>query len=75
MITGRIAGFAGPSGCSLLALEAACQAEIERTALWSDLEHAVALQERADGSEQRLLAWLDFWSQGNHDDRTIAILY
>lgn len=23
----------------------------------------------------KLLSWLDFWSPGNHDDRTIAILY
>ena len=23
----------------------------------------------------RLLGWLDFWSQGNHDDRTIAVLW
>lgn len=26
-------------------------------------------------SQYQLLKWLDFWSQGNHDDRTIAILY
>ncbi len=25
--------------------------------------------------EEQLMAWLDFWSPGNHDDRTIAILY
>jgi len=24
--------------------------------------------------KQQLLAWLDFWSQGNHDDRSIAII-
>lgn len=24
---------------------------------------------------QNLLDWLDFWSQGNHDDRTIAMLF
>jgi hypothetical protein len=23
----------------------------------------------------QLLEWLNFWSTGNHDDRTIAILY
>ena len=30
-----------------------------------------------DNEEARfqLLKWMDFWSQGNHDDRTIAILY
>lgn len=26
-------------------------------------------------SKDQLLGWLDFWSPGNHDDRTIAILY
>ena len=26
-------------------------------------------------TKDQLLAWLDFWSPGNHDDRTIAILY
>jgi serine/threonine protein phosphatase PrpC len=32
----------------------------------------------ADDNEQsagQLLRWLDFWSKGNHDDRTIAILF
>ncbi len=42
-------------------------------ALWTDLEQAVNPADRS-GAEQRLLAWLDFWSQGNHDDRTIAIV-
>ena len=27
-----------------------------------------------DGSEDRLLKWLDFWSEGNHDDRTLVIV-
>lgn len=26
-------------------------------------------------AEGQLMKWLDFWSPGNHDDRTIAILY
>jgi hypothetical protein len=43
-------------------------------ALWTDLEQAVKPSGRSGGAEQRLLAWLDFWSQGNHDDRTIAIV-
>lgn len=25
--------------------------------------------------EQQLLNWMDFWSRGNHDDRTLAIIY
>ena len=28
-----------------------------------------------DTGKAALLQWLDFWSPGNHDDRTIAILY
>jgi serine/threonine protein phosphatase PrpC len=26
-------------------------------------------------SEESLMKWMDFWSPGNHDDRTMAILY
>lgn len=40
---------------------------------WNELSEKVPF-----GSEdvsEYLLEWLDFWSQGNHDDRTIAILY
>jgi hypothetical protein len=55
------------------------EANLERPAawdaLWNDLDQAVSLHERAGGAEQRLLSWLDFWSQGSHDDRTIAIVY
>ncbi len=25
--------------------------------------------------DQQLLNWMDFWSKGNHDDRTLAIIY
>lgn len=28
-----------------------------------------------ENAKEELLKWLDFWSPGNHDDRTIAILY
>ena len=28
-----------------------------------------------EGVENDLLRWLDFWSKGNHDDRTLAIIY
>lgn len=37
---------------------------------WQDLAPALSA-ERPDAA---LLAWLDFWSQGNHDDRTLALL-
>jgi serine/threonine protein phosphatase PrpC len=38
-------------------------------------EHPVLLEDDNEESAQQLLDWLDFWSPGNHDDRTIAILY
>ena len=28
-----------------------------------------------EGIRDRLSAWMDFWSPGNHDDRTLAILF
>jgi serine/threonine protein phosphatase PrpC len=49
--------------------------------LWSDLNGTNADNAKVDftdGNEQaadQLLKWLDFWSPGNHDDRTIAILF
>lgn len=50
-------------------------------ALWDDLNGknedgvAVDFSDDNEDSAQQLLKWLDFWSKGNHDDRTIAILY
>lgn len=45
-------------------------------ALWTDLkENGVELTNDNEETKNQLLAWLDFWSPGNHDDRTIAILY
>ncbi len=38
-------------------------------ALWQDLT-----KNQAFDDEKKLLAWLDFWSAGNHDDRTIVIV-
>lgn len=35
----------------------------------------VDLTDDNEESKDQLLKWLDFWSPGNHDDRTIAILY
>ena len=47
--------------------------------LWDDLqndpEHPVHLLDDNEEVKNELLDWLDFWSPGNHDDRTIAILY
>lgn len=39
--------------------------------LWSEIEPAIC----SDNPQGGLLAWLDFWSPGNHDDRTIAVLW
>lgn len=35
----------------------------------------VDLTDDNEAAKDQLLGWLDFWSPGNHDDRTIAILY
>lgn len=42
--------------------------------LWDDLTRTVPLAQRDGSHEKELLQWLNFWSPGNHDDRTIAIL-
>lgn len=39
--------------------------------LWAEIDPAL----NADDPQDALLAWLDFWSPGNHDDRTIAVLW
>lgn len=43
--------------------------------LWEDLSKEVSFTDDNEKSADQLLKWLDFWSPGNHDDRTIAILY
>ncbi len=49
--------------------------------LWADLNGnnkdncKVDFTKTTKEVEAELLSWLDFWSPGNHDDRTIAILY
>lgn len=37
--------------------------------------NGVDLSDDNEASKEQLLEWLNFWSPGNHDDRTIAILY
>lgn len=39
--------------------------------LWAEIEPAL----ESETPDADLLAWLDFWSAGNHDDRTIAVLW
>ncbi len=49
--------------------------------LWSDLlgqnteNCKVNFDKSVEDVESELMSWLDFWSAGNHDDRTIAILF
>ena len=43
--------------------------------LWNDLSMEVDFKDNNENTAGQLLKWLDFWSPGNHDDRTIAILY
>ena len=43
--------------------------------LWDDLSSQVTFSEDNQEIDTQLLGWLDFWSPGNHDDRTIAILF
>ena len=43
--------------------------------LWNDLSKEVDFTDDNERSADQLLKWLDFWSPGNHDDRTIAILF
>lgn len=44
-------------------------------ALWENITNEVKLTDDNTESQYQLMQWLGFWSQGNHDDRTIAILY
>lgn len=43
--------------------------------MMDDLYATVGLDGHPEVESEKLLQWLDFWSPGNHDDRTIAILY
>jgi hypothetical protein len=43
--------------------------------LWQDIEKEVNFDKENLNTDKELLKWLEFWSPGNHDDRTIAILY
>lgn len=43
-------------------------------ALWQELWQELAPMLEEPDPERQLLSWLNFWSKGNHDDRTIAIM-
>lgn len=60
-------------------------AALEKIEVWNsfinDLEgtndESIAIDFEGDVklAEENLMKWMDFWSPGNHDDRTLAILY
>lgn len=54
--------------------EARLQRAADWHAFWDELDAAVDFAGPGDGHAQRLCEWLGFWSQGNHDDRTIALI-
>jgi hypothetical protein len=43
--------------------------------LLEDIETQASLLQGGPESGQRLVSWLDFWSKGEHDDRTLAVIY
>lgn len=43
--------------------------------LVDDVEAAARFADRDPGTADRLVTWLDFWSKGEHDDRTLVIIY
>lgn len=59
----------------------ASDTEMESAHAWQSLfkelkdNRIITDSDPADDEAQRLLEWLDFWSPGNHDDRTIVILH
>jgi serine/threonine protein phosphatase PrpC len=46
-----------------------------KTGFSEDNIPGVELVDDNEEAKNQLLRWMDFWSPGNHDDRTIAILY
>ncbi len=55
------------------------EAALAKTENWqtflAELGKETGFPEHIDGIDGRLLAWLDFWAAGEHDDRTIAIVW
>lgn len=41
---------------------------------WDELTSVVVFERGNSGVANELLDWLDFWEEGEHDDRTIAVL-
>jgi hypothetical protein len=61
------------------------EANLEKVSCWKELledlrgknENKAAVGLHSDNSAiaAELAAWMDFWSTGNHDDRTLMIIY
>ena len=61
------------------------EANLEKTEKWlefiDDLEGknedkiGIDFSAELPEAEQQLNNWMEFWSKGNHDDRTLAIIY
>jgi hypothetical protein len=49
-------------------------AERWRTFWEDDLTQEIAFSRKNDKLEREFLDWMDFWSRGNHDDRTLAVM-
>jgi Protein phosphatase 2C len=43
--------------------------------LWNELTQSFNFSHQNESLSSDLLKWMDFWSPGNHDDRTLAILF
>ncbi len=43
--------------------------------LWDELSETVTFDHDNLDAPEQMLEWLDFWAAGEHDDRTIAILF
>jgi len=43
--------------------------------LWTDIKKEVPFEKRDESVADSLLKWMDFWSPGNHDDRTMLVLH
>lgn len=63
----------------------AVEANLEKTEKWkefvddlngnNEMKVKVELDANNEKIEQQLSEWMDFWSSGNHDDRTLAIIF
>lgn len=49
-------------------------ANLKKTEIWLDLWWQLGELAKGKNVQASLLEWLQFWSQGNHDDRSIAML-